>query len=67
VDLSVPAGSGTGRKLRLKGRGLPAAEPGDLYAVLKVVLPPQTGPEADRLYREMAEKLPFNPRAGLGV
>jgi curved DNA-binding protein len=67
VDLTVPAGSATGRKLRLKGRGLPAAEPGDLYAVLKVVLPPQSGPEAERLYREMAQAMPFNPRAGLGV
>ncbi len=67
VDLAIPAGSATGRKLRLKGRGLPAAEPGDLYAVLKVVLPPQTGPEAERLYREMAQAMPFNPRAGMGV
>jgi curved DNA-binding protein len=67
VDLTVPAGSATGRKLRLKGRGLPSAEPGDLYAVLKVVLPPQTGADTERLYREMAEKMPFNPRASLGV
>ncbi|MFO1088718.1 MAG: DnaJ C-terminal domain-containing protein [Hyphomicrobiales bacterium] len=67
VDLTIPPGSGTGRKLRLKGRGLPAAEPGDLYAVLKLVLPPNKGPEAERLYKEMAEKLAFNPRAGLGV
>ena len=67
VDLAIPAGSATGRKLRLKGRGLPAAEPGDLYAVLKVVLPPQTGPEAERLYRQMAQAMPFNPRAGMGV
>ena len=26
--------------MRLKGRGIPAAEPGDLYATLKIVLPP---------------------------
>ena len=62
VDLTIPASSGQGRKLRLKGRGIPAAEPGDFYAVLQVVLPPARTPEAQRLYREMAEKLAFNPR-----
>jgi curved DNA-binding protein len=67
VDLKVPQGSGQGRRLRLKGRGIPAREPGDLYVVLQIVLPPAEGDEAKRLYREMAEKLAFNPRKGLGV
>ena len=40
VQLSIPAGSQPGRRLRLKGRGLPGPRPGDLYAVLQVVLPP---------------------------
>jgi curved DNA-binding protein len=66
VDLKIPAGSGPGRRLRLKGRGIPAREPGDLYVVLQIALPPADSDEAKRLYREMAEKLHFNPRKSLG-
>jgi curved DNA-binding protein len=67
VDLTIPAGSVTGRKLRLRGRGIPANPPGDLYVVLQIAVPPATSEEAKALYREMQEKLAFNPRAGLGV
>jgi len=67
VDLKIPAGSASGRKLRLKGRGIPGRSPGDLYVVLQVVLPPVDSEQAKNLYREMEQKLAFNPRAGLGV
>ena len=67
VDLTIPAGSNQGRKLRLKGRGIPAREPGDLYVVLQIALPPAASAEAQRLYREMEQKLAFNPRQHLGV
>ncbi len=67
VNLQIPAGSAAGRKLRLKGRGIPADPPGDLYAVLQIVLPPADTEPARKLYREMEEKLAFNPRAKLGV
>lgn len=40
VDLRIPSGSQGGRRLRLRGRGLPSKEAGDLFAVLKVELPP---------------------------
>ncbi len=62
VQLSVPEGSANGRRLRLKGRGLPGNPPGDLYAVLKVVLPPADTPRARELYQAMARDLAFNPR-----
>jgi curved DNA-binding protein len=67
VDLSIPANSSQGRKLRLKGRGIPAREPGDLYVVLQIALPPANTPDAQRIYREMEQKLAFNPRQNLGV
>jgi curved DNA-binding protein len=67
IMLRIPAGSSQGRQLRIRGRGIPAAEPGDLYAVLKVVLPPAKTDKARKAYEEMARQLPFNPRAGLGV
>ncbi|MGE0807939.1 MAG: DnaJ C-terminal domain-containing protein [Burkholderiaceae bacterium] len=63
VQLSVPAGSADGRKLRLRGKGLPSEPPGDLYVVLNVVLPPADTPAAREAYRQMAERFPqFDPR-----
>jgi curved DNA-binding protein len=50
LEVSVPAGSQTGRRLRLKGRGIPAAVPGDLYVVLEVVLPEASSAKAQDLY-----------------
>ncbi len=65
VQVSVPPGSQGGRKLRLKGRGIPGHPDGDLYLVLDVVLPPASTPKARELYQAMARDLGFNPRAGL--
>ena len=67
VEVTVPAGSQTGRKLRLKGRGIPARLPGDLYLVLEVVLPPADNDKARALYETMARELAFNPRARTGA
>jgi curved DNA-binding protein len=67
VDLKIPAGSHAGTKLRLKGRGIPAATPGDFYVVLQIALPPANDEKAKAAYRAMADALSFNPRAGLGV
>ncbi|SCY28936.1 curved DNA-binding protein [Nitrosospira sp. Nl5] len=68
VDLKIPADSGTGRKLRLKGRGIPGKTPGDFFVVLQVVLPPALDDVAKDFYRGMAEQFKsFKPRAGLGV
>ena len=67
VDLKVPAGSSDGRKLRLKGLGIPGKPPGDLYAVIQIALPPANTEAAKAAYRDMAQALKFNPRARLGV
>ena len=63
VEVTVPAGSQSGRKLRLKGRGIPATAPGDLYLILDVVLPPANNDKARALYEAMARELAFDPRA----
>lgn len=67
VEVRVPENSQSGRKLRLKGRGIPAATPGDLYLVLEVVLPPATGEKERVFYQTMAQELAFNPRQNSGV
>jgi curved DNA-binding protein len=67
VTLQVPAGSQAGRKLRLKGRGIPGGPPGDLYVVLEVVLPPADSDSARRLYETMAREMAFDPRRTTGA
>ena len=67
VDLKIPPGAHAGTKLRLKGRGIPAATPGDFYVVLQIALPPAPDDNAKAAYRAMADALSFNPRASLGV
>jgi curved DNA-binding protein len=67
VDLKIPAGSRAGSKLRLKGRGIPASPAGDFYVVLQISLPPATSDAAKQAYTALAQALPFNPRATLGV
>jgi curved DNA-binding protein len=62
VQVTVPAGSQTGRKLRLKGRGIPGDPPGSLYLHLEVVLPPADTDKARKLYETMARELAFDPR-----
>jgi curved DNA-binding protein len=67
VDLSIPAGARSGQKLRLKGRGLAVAgmQPGDQFVILQIVVPKPDTEAQKALYREMAEAMPFNPRAHL--
>ena len=62
VELRVPAGSKAGRKLRLKGRGLPSQPPGDLYAVLSIALPPADSLAREEAYRTLARAFDFDPR-----
>ncbi len=67
VQVSIPANSQSGRKLRLKGRGIPSHPPGDLYLILEVVLPPASSDKARDLYLAMARDMAFDPRAALGA
>ena len=67
VDLKIPAGTRSGQKLRLKGRGIPGTPPGDIYVIPQIVLPPANTEAAKALYRKMEKELAFNPRSKLGV
>jgi curved DNA-binding protein len=67
-SLTIPSGSSSGLKLRLKGQGIPAAggKPGgDLFVVLKVAVPKNIDAASRRLIEQFAENNPQSPRAGL--
>jgi curved DNA-binding protein len=66
VDLQIPAGSSSGKTLRLKGRGLPGKPAGDQYVELKVVVPPASDATRE-LYETLEREHQVNPRAKLGV
>ena len=66
IEVRIPPGSQGGRKLRLRGRGIPGNPPGDLYLVLEIHLPPADTPRARELYATMAREFAFNPRASTG-
>jgi curved DNA-binding protein len=57
--LKVPAGSSSGRKLRLRGQGMPG---GDLYATLMIHVPKNMTKEERELYERLAEVSDFDPR-----
>ena len=68
VEMKVPPGSSGGRKMRLKGRGIPSATPGDFYVVLQIVVPQATTAAERALYEKLAAEFKaFNPRDKLGV
>jgi len=67
VDLKIAAGTPGGRKLRLKGRGIPSKAPGDLYVITQLSIPPANSDAAKALYQKMQEELAYNPRSKLGV
>ena len=64
VEIKIPAGSNAGRKLRVKGRGLPGKTPGDFYFVLKVTQPAATVDAEKKAYADLQTAFKtFNPRA----
>lgn len=71
VEVGIPKGTQPGRKLRLKGRGIPgsgpATPPGDIYLTIEIVTPPADTARARELYESMAREMPFDPREALGV
>jgi DnaJ-class molecular chaperone len=67
VELSLPRGSNGGRVLRLRGKGLPAADgrpAGDLYVTLKLMAPENADPEFEALMQKWRDQKPYDPRKG---
>ena len=63
ISLSIPQDSQSGQRLRIKGKGLPGKHgAGDLYAVLKVVMPPHSSETARTLWTRLADAAGFDPR-----
>lgn len=68
VELKLPSGSQSGRKMRLKGKGLSSHKhTGDQFVILAVHTPKAVTDEQRQLYEMMAKIMPFNPRNRFGV
>ncbi len=67
IDLKIPASTASGRKMRLKGRGIPGNPAGDLYVVPQITLPIADSEADKELYRKMQQQMAYNPRSKLGV
>ncbi|MGE0311720.1 MAG: DnaJ C-terminal domain-containing protein [Lautropia sp.] len=65
VRLSIPPGSGSGRRLRMRGLGIPGQPPGDFHAVLRIVVPPARDESARTAWRALERSLAFDPREGV--
>ncbi|MFN7153571.1 MAG: DnaJ C-terminal domain-containing protein [Acidovorax sp.] len=68
IEVTVPSGWKAGRKLRLKGRGIPGKPPGDLFLELNMALPPAATDAERAAYAALAQAFPhYNPRAAQGA
>lgn len=69
VGLTIPPGTSSGVRLRIRGKGMdgPGGKKGDLYALAKVVLPAEPPKDADQIgvIRAIGSGQP-NPRSGAG-
>ncbi|WP_442543790.1 DnaJ C-terminal domain-containing protein [Arthrobacter sp. KN11-1C] len=64
VTITVPSSSSSGRRLRLRGQGMPNPRglPGNLYAEIKIMVPPSLSKEERKLYEKIGSVSDFNPR-----
>jgi curved DNA-binding protein len=64
AKVRVPPGSSSGRRLRLRGEGMPnpRGSPGDLYAEVRIVVPPKPTDRERELFEQLAAESTFDPR-----
>lgn len=65
VNLTIPAGVQSGQKLRLRDKGMPIPKGGhgDLYAVIKIVVPKKLSEEEQELFEQLSRVSAFEPRS----
>ena len=56
VELKIPAGSDSGKRMRLRGRGMPGATPGDQFVTLQIHAPPAHTEAQRKLYAQMEKE-----------
>lgn len=64
TKVTVPPGTSSGRRLRLRGEGMPdpRGRPGDLYAEVMIMVPPRLTDRERELFSQLAEVSTFDPR-----
>ncbi|HZO87822.1 MAG TPA: DnaJ C-terminal domain-containing protein [Chthonomonadaceae bacterium] len=64
VQAKLPAGTGSGKRLRLRGQGLPdrSGQRGDLYAAIRIEVPRKLSDRERQLFEELRSASDFNPR-----
>jgi curved DNA-binding protein len=60
VNIKIPAGTASGQKLRVRGRGL--GRNGDLLVVTKIAVPGKLSDAQKKLWEQLAQESNFNPR-----
>ena len=65
LELTIPPNTKSGRKMRLKGKGIPSKEPGDFYVVPNIVLPEAQSDTQKAAYQELEKAFDFKPRSHL--
>jgi DnaJ-class molecular chaperone len=66
VEITIPAGTSSGRTFRLKGKGFPAKEGrGDLLATARIMLPEHSDPDFEALMKKWRSEKPYDPRKDL--
>jgi len=65
ITVRVPPGSSSGRRLRLKGQGMPQSggRPGDLFAKVKIMVPPHLTDRERELFEQLKSASVYNPRS----
>lgn len=67
--LTIPPGTSSAAKLRLRGKGVPACgsrPAGDMYAVVRIVVPRELEDDARERLAQLADALDEQPRKALG-
>jgi curved DNA-binding protein len=65
AKVTVPAGTSSGKRLRLRGRGMPnpRGQPGDLYAEATIMVPSRPTDAERQLWEQLAATSNFDPRS----